>query len=294
MKEKETISIVCVCGNHFAVLLAALMKSLELNHKTDENIDLYIIDDKINRTNKLKLNKSVDKNIINIIWLKMADCIPAQFNLPKDKSTYPIKIYMKLFIPYFMPQEIKKVIFLDVDMIMLEDVSTLWNIDLKGNVIAAVQDQFIKVAGNWGGIQNYEAFGLEKDTTYFNTGLVVFDTKKWLDENITERVLNCTNDNQEFASFGDQYGLNAILGKSWLELDVLWNRYAYSEEERPYNIHFTGRKPIYKTYEFNQHYKEIFFSYLNKTEYRNFKPIGETSRYISKFNNIINKLKKMI
>jgi lipopolysaccharide biosynthesis glycosyltransferase len=177
---------------------------------------------------------------------------------------------------------------------MLEDVSTLWNIDLKGNVIAAVQDQFIKVAGNWGGIQNYEAFGLEKDTTYFNTGLVVFDTKKWLDENITERVLNCTNDNQEFASFGDQYGLNAILGKSWLELEVLWNRYAYSEEERPYNIHFTGRKPIYKTYEFNQHYKEIFFSYLNKTEYRNFKPIGETSRYISKFNNIINKLKKMI
>ncbi|WP_316810264.1 glycosyltransferase family 8 protein [Pedobacter heparinus] len=291
---KETISIVGVCGNHFAVLLAALLKSLELNHRTDENIDFYIIDDKISYKNKLKLNRSVDKKTINLIWLKMSDCIPKQFDLPKDKSTYPIKIYMKLFIPYFMPEHVEKVIFLDVDMIMLEDVSVLWNIDLNGHPIAAAQDQFIKEVGNWGGIQNYEDFNLTPDTKYFNTGLIVFDIKKWLNLNVTEKVLDCTNENQKFASFGDQYGLNAVLGKDWYQLDPLWNRYAYSEEERPFNIHFTGRKPIYKTYEYNEHYKELFYNYLYQTEWKNFKPIGETSRYLSKLNNILSKLRKMI
>lgn len=291
---KETISIVGVCGNHFAVLLAALLKSLELNHHSNEKIDFYIIDDKISHKNKLKLNKSINKDVINLIWLKMTDCIPKQFNLPKDKSTYPIKIYMKLFIPYFMPKHVEKVIFLDVDMIMLEDVSVLWNTDLDDNTIAAVQDQFIKEVGNWGGIQNYKDFNLTAETKYFNTGLIVFNIKKWLDLNVTERVLNCTNENQKFASFGDQYGLNAVLAKDWLQLDPLWNRYAYSEEERPFNIHFTGRKPIYKTYEFNDNYKTMFYNYLNKTEWKNFKPIGETSRYLSKLTNILNKIKKML
>jgi len=291
---EKTISIVGVCGNHFVVLLAALLKSLELNHHTEEKIDFYIIDDKISHKNKLKLSRSVDKNIINLIWLKMSDCIPKEFDLPKDKSTYPIKIYMKLFIAYFVPKDVEKVIFLDVDMIMLEDVSTLWNIPLGNKTIAAVQDQFIKEVGNWGGIQNYQDFNLTADTKYFNTGLIIFDIKKWLSSGFTEKILTCTNNNQKYASFGDQYGLNAILANDWLELDPLWNRYAYSEEERPYNIHFTGRKPIYKTYEYNENYKQIFYSYLNMTEWKNFKPIGETSRYLSKFNNIINKLKKMI
>ena len=57
MKKEETISIVCVCGNHFAVLLAAMIKSLEINHKTAEKIDIYVIDDKINSKNKSKLLK---------------------------------------------------------------------------------------------------------------------------------------------------------------------------------------------------------------------------------------------
>lgn len=294
MEGQETISIVTVCANNFAVLLAALLKSIELNHRTPEKIDFYVVSDKISSKNKAKINRSIDQNIVNVIWLKLSDCVPQQFEFPKDKSTYPISIYMKLFIPYFIPKHLEKVIFMDADMIMLEDPGTLWNIDLKGHVIAAVQDQFIKEVGNWGGVQNYKDFNLTADTKYYNGGLIVFDIQKWLSLDLTAKILKCTNENQEFASFGDQYGSNAILGNKWLVLDPLWNRFAYSEEERPFIIHFTGRKPIYKTYEFNEDYKKIFFHYLNLTEWKNFKPLGETNRYLGKITNILTKLKKMI
>lgn len=294
MEEKKTISVVSVCDNHYSILLVALIKSIEANHHTSERIDFYVVSDKISSRNKSKINKSINKNIIKIFWLEMSKCIPKQFELPTDKTSYPIKIYMKLFIPYFMPQHLEKIIFLDVDMIMLEDISNLWYTDLEDKVVAAVQDQFVKTMGNWGGIKNYREFNMTADTKYFNTGLLIFNTKKWLDLDITTKVINCTNENREFVVYGDQYGINAILANQWKELDHLWNRFAYSEEERPFNIHFTGRKPFYKTYEFNENYKRIFLDYLAQTEWENFKPVGETKRYLKKINNLLEKLRKLI
>jgi len=293
MDKQETISIVSVCDNHYAILLVALIKSIEVNHHTSENIDFYVVSDKISPQIKSRIDKSINKSIINIIWLEMEACIPKQFELPTDKTSYPVKIYMKLFIPYFMPQHLEKIIFLDVDMIMLEDVSTLWHIDLGDKIVAVVQDQFVKVMGNWGGVRNYEAFNLTADTKYFNTGLLVFNTKKWLELDLTTQVIKCTNDNREFVVFGDQYAINAILANQWKELDQSWNRFAYSEEERPFNIHFTGRKPFYKTYEFNEKYQKIFLGYLALTEWKNFKPVSETKRYFKKVKNISEKFKKL-
>lgn len=293
MKEQETISIVCVCDNHYAILLAALLKSIEANHKTKEKIDVYVVEDGFTGKNKSKVSNSIKSNQINIIWLPMKDCLPKGAKVPVDKSSLPLNIYTRLYIPQFIPKEIKKVIFLDVDMIVLEDISVLWHTDLGDNIVGAVQDQFIQIVSKWGGVSNYADLGIDADNKYFNAGLMVIDIDKWNEADITDKVINCIFENSALAQFQDQYGLNAVLAKVWYHLDPLWNRFAYSEEKRPFLIHFTGRKPIYKTYEFSQDYKAIFFGYLNQTEWKNFKPVGETTRYIKKLSNILEKFKKL-
>lgn len=47
MKSTNTISIVVASDNFFAIMIAALLKSIDLNHFTEEHIDFYIIDDGI-------------------------------------------------------------------------------------------------------------------------------------------------------------------------------------------------------------------------------------------------------
>ncbi|MDB5157951.1 MAG: hypothetical protein JWR50_2658 [Mucilaginibacter sp.] len=294
MKEQEPISIVCVCDNHYAILLAALLKSIEANHKTREKIDVYVVEDGFTGKNKNKVSNSVKSDVISIIWLPMKDCLPKGAKVPVDKSSLPLNIYTRLYIPQFIPKGIKKVIFLDVDMIVLEDISVLWHTDLGDNIVGAVQDQFIQIVSKWGGVSNYAELGIDADNKYFNAGLMVIDIEKWNEADITNKVINCIFENSALAQFQDQYGLNAVLAKVWYHLDPLWNRFAYSEEKRPFLIHFTGRKPIYKTYEFSEDYKSIFFEYLNQTEWKNFKPVGETKRYIKKLSNILEKFKKMI
>ena len=294
MKEINSISIVCVCDNHYAILLATLIKSIESNHHTGEILEFFLVDDGISVKNKQKIIDSILPLNTILNWLPIEECLPNNTKLPIDKGSLPLSIYIRLFIPYFIPSRISKIIFLDVDMVMLEDISRLWNTDLGDNIVAAVQDQFIQIVSRWGGINNYKQLGIPAENKYFNAGLMIIDIPKWEAAGITDKVLDCIKNHKNSISFYDQYGLNAILYNRWYSLDPLWNRFAYSKEKKPYLIHFTGRKPIYKTYPFNENYRDIFYEYLKQTEWKNFKLIGETSRYFKKASNYLGKLKAFI
>ena len=120
-------------------------------------------------------------------------------------------------------------------------------------------------------------------------------TKKWREQDITVRIIDCINNNKKFVNYPDQYGLNVVLANKWLELSPLWNHFSTIDPtEKPFLIHFVERKPIYQSYNYNVEFKKTFYLFLNQTAWKNFKPIGESSRYIKKIKNILNKLKKMI
>jgi lipopolysaccharide biosynthesis glycosyltransferase len=52
MKTSDRISVVLACDDHYIVLLAALLKSIEMNHVSDEIVDIYIVDDQISKRSK--------------------------------------------------------------------------------------------------------------------------------------------------------------------------------------------------------------------------------------------------
>jgi lipopolysaccharide biosynthesis glycosyltransferase len=294
MQELKSIAIVCVCDNHYAILLAAAIKSVETNHHTEEKLEFFLVEDSISEKNKLRISNSINTGTTTIHWIPASACIPEDASLPVDRSSAPLNVYIRLFVQHFIPKHIKRIIYLDVDMIMLEDVSKLWNTDLGDNIVAAVQDQFIQIVSRWGGVSNYEHFGIAADNMYFNSGLMIIDIEKWVKADVTKKVIACIAEFTHLALYQDQYGLNAVLYKDWYALNPLWNRFAYSEEERPFIIHFTGRKPIYKSYEYSENYRKIFYTYLAMTGWKNFKPIGETSRYFKKLNNLLEKVLKKI
>ncbi len=288
---QDPISIVCVSDNHYVVLMAALLKSIEINHHSEEDINVYIVDDGIKKGNKKRLMESIDNNKIKVIWIKINDAIPKNFKLPVDPSSYPKNIHVRIFIPYFIPESVKRVIYMDVDMIVLKDISELWNKNIENNIIGAVQDsispQFKSETG--GGVDNYLELGLTADTKLFNSGLIIMDIEKWKKADMSKNVMDILDKNMEFAMFGDQYGLNVGFVNKWFELEKEWNAFADRLHENPSLIHFFHRKPIYQSYSNRVEYKEIFYSYLKQTKWKNFKPIGEFKRYIKKMFNVLNK-----
>ncbi|KIO78774.1 glycosyl transferase [Pedobacter lusitanus] len=290
MKLNNRISVVVACDNHYVILMAALLKSIEMNHLSEDIVDIYIVDDHISKVNRQKLTASLVLEKINLIWLKMSEIIPEGVKLPLVNNSYPLNTYIRLLIPYFIPKEIKKVLFLDVDMIMLDDISNLWRIETGDKVIGAVNDN----AGDHEktireGIENYQELGLDPDQKYFNAGLQLINIEKWQEQDITQKTFDAINSNKKYAGLGDQYGLNISLIGNWHEIDRMWNCFSVCTDPKPKLIHYFHRKPIYKTYAYN--YREEFFYYLNLTAWKGFKPIGETTRYMKKINNIFEKIK---
>ena len=154
MPKTDTITLVVVSDDHYVILLAALIRSIEENLSAGINLDLWIISDGVTDEHKAKMNASVNPGISSLHWHNIEDVVQGAA-LPKDRSSYPLNIYARLFIPYFIPESIEKVLYLDVDMIVLEDLSKLWKTDITDHVLAAVLDSRVQTFDNsWGSRQN--------------------------------------------------------------------------------------------------------------------------------------------
>jgi len=289
MQNTESITIVTICDNQFVVLMAAMLKSLEDNHHSGEAIDLYIVSDNISAKNKTKLIASLSTHKLNLIWIPIEEALPKQFKLPRDKSSFPANVYMRLCIPYFIPAEVTRAIYLDADMIVLEDISKLWHIEMGDYNLAAVTDLSGVVSSPWGGISNYLELGLNPKSKYLNAGLMVLKPQEWRKLNITAQAFDCAANNAAHLNFAEQYTLNVVFNENWFELDPLWNWFAQEEYSSPYLIHFTGMKPIFKGYSGQANFKEHFFYYLKQTKWADCKP---KSDLISNLKKLYNKIEK--
>lgn len=285
----ESITLFMVADNHFSVMLSVLLKSIEETHSGDETIDIYIVNDGISSKNVRKIHQTVTSEKINLFWQNIDDVIPSRVVLPDDKSTFPLNTYVRLLGEYFLPQHVKRAIYVDVDMIFLKDVSDLWKVDLQGRVIGAALDREKLVSFQWGGIRNFEKLGIPAESKYFNAGILLIDVEKWKKIKATELIIRIVNENADYASFPDQYGLNVLFANEWYELDPRWNSFAQDELTEPFLIHFTGVKPIFKGYRFNESYKNEFFAYLERTPYKGFTPKHNVASYLKKFYNLKSK-----
>lgn len=287
MVSQTKITLASIVDNHLAIMQGALLQSIQDHYQAAEKIDYYLITDNLSEINRNRLCHRIDK--INLIWIDINTAIPHNIELPLDRSSFPMNIYARLFIPHLVADNIEKVIYLDVDMIVLEDISKLWEIDLKSHPVGGVLDRSKTVSNEWAGIRNYKELGLAENTGYFNTGMFVINNRRWKQENYAMRIINCLSENIKFSSFPINYGMNVIFANQWLALDSRWNAYAMEEIEKPFIIHFAGRKPIFRTYNYNQHYKHIFYTYVEKSAWNGFKPIGEKNRLFKKLYNKIEK-----
>ena len=288
---KDTISIVVASDNFYAILIAALLKSIDVNHKTHEHIDFHIIDDGISNKFKKQLETIVDPSRLTIFWHTSKSIIPSNLSIPVDTSGFPMTTYLRVFAPNVVGLDVHKLLYIDVDIILQDDISKLWHMSTGEHVIAAVQDIAKTVDCDWGGLPNYKELGLDPKTKYFNAGVLLINTDKWREQNISAEIIGALIKYKETVQLGDQYGLNVVFATKWEELDPKWNWFASLEKGNPSLIHFLDIKPIFTTYNSNEYFKQEFFRYLDMTPWKNFKLINGKNRL---FRKAFNKIKKAL
>lgn len=250
-------------NDQYAKHLGVMLTSLLVNTKNRDLIKIFVIDGDISATNKSKLNKVVGRFMKKITFLTPNKEIFR--TLPTNSTIGYItkETYFRVGLSKLLDKSIKKVLFLDCDLIVKEDISELWNTNIKKHVLAAVDESCLFYSHNKERLK--KELGLPKDSPYFNAGVMLLNIKKWRKTKTSKRIANYLQAHPKL-KYMDQDALNAVLHKEWLRLDYKWNyttfHWAALPLVQPAIIHFSGRK---KPWNSTIRYKEEYFKYLKSS-----------------------------
>ncbi len=308
----NSIVLVCAADDNYSMPLAATTRSVVASMQNPQNLSLYIIDGGISGANKERIIQNLQSQQVKITWIKARR---SQFKNMQISSTVTIAAYYRLLIPAFLPNEIEKAIYIDSDVIVRSDIEALWNQDIGDNYLLAVQDMGAPLVSSSRGLVNYQELGIPADSKYFNSGVLVFNLKKWRQNNTSLEVIKYLNDYKQYVRWFDQDGLNAILAGKWGELNARWNQMPYlfrfgswqespfSEEEynnllnHPYIIHYSTREKPWND-NCNHPQKELFYEYLDNSIWSNWyveqAAKKRRQKQMAVFQNLYGSLKKQI
>lgn len=282
--SRSPIIIAVTCDRKFAPPLTVMLKSLLANATGARRFIIYVLSDGLRSSDRKTIQRSlIDRRaeirFVALDWRSLA-------NLKLSRHASPA-VYFRLLIQTVVPEEVDRLIYLDSDLIVNTDVQALWEMDLHGKTLLAVQEQCRDsqtVSGPFA-LPNYLELGLPPDAKYFNSGVMLINLKKWRDTDVSGRALAYLHTYREKVLWWDQDALNAVLAGDWGELDHRWNvltqtftnpswhdgpvkdRSAYEAMIRhPYILHFNTRSKPWE--QGNQHpRRSLFFHYLSLTRW---------------------------
>ena len=132
---------------------------------------------------------------------------------------YPREMYYRLLAPHLLPDQIKRVLYLDPDILVINPLRPLWEMDLQGKLFAAAAHTGVTELAN--GI-NQLRLGTEQD--YYNSGVLLMDLETGRREIVPQEVFQYVEQHRKELILPDQDILNALYSEKILPLeDVLWN-----------------------------------------------------------------------
>lgn len=181
-------------------------------------------------------------------------------------------VYARIMLDRLLPAEVKRVIYLDCDMMVMAPMEKLAELDLQGHAIAAVEEpSALQIANGRDARRNRDL--IDPADPYFNAGLVVIDRERWREAQIPERLAAYSADGTMNRIYYDQDLLNIVFRNDVFWLEQRWNLIGprrVHEALNPFVLHYTGeRKPwnLFSQAAFARSYRhvmtnELYYRYL--------------------------------
>lgn len=193
--------------------------------------------------------------------------------------------YARLFLPDLLPQEVKRVIYLDCDLLVLDSLLPLWEYPLKEtHEVGAVEDSCCANP------TYYSRLHLSpEEHRYFNAGVLLINLEAWRKGEFVKRAVELLHNNSLPLDYADQDVLNVLCVGRTTYLPFRYNlqeamlrRYVpeISDESRrliveslpcPAIIHFTYLLKPWNYVSFHP-YRRHFYHYFDQTDWKGERP----------------------
>ncbi len=239
--EKNNIPIVFGVDNNYIKYLSVTIQSIYENSSDNNSYDLIIFHEGI----KNKYKKSIKKQIVNkpnfsVRFIEISKYINV-FGKAFFHSSRHISIasYYRIFIPLLL-SKYDKCIYLDSDTIVTEDISELFNTQLKnGNLIAGTKEllfeETYKNLPEKLRLYYKNEVKLKHTNSYFNAGVLLLDIKNIIKSNHHIKAFHAVK-NISKPHMHDQDILNSVFQNSFQHIGYQWNFMVNLFSYKNYNI----------------------------------------------------------
>lgn len=258
------INLCFASSDEYAEHLCISLKSIFSNKKHDEEFNIIIIANDISDKNKKNITSVVESN--STVRFITADneiinrnCI-LRTDVPHITS---LTTYYRFLLADIIKED--KVLYLDCDLIVNKSLSELYNTNINDFYIAGVRDSYEK--------ENCQRLNLTK---YINAGVLLINLDLWRKDNITEKLLQWSFENQKKILWLDQDVINVVLQDKIKYLDNIYNaqvselKFGLTKDfnkiaDKSVIVHYVGYKKPWQ----NNHFQlsRYYYKYLLKTKF---------------------------
>ena len=253
--SKKIIPIFFACDDNYIPFLGTALHTLITKASKKYHYEVYVLTNGINETNQTRIHALETSNLtINFYNIneKIADHVDLLSSRLRDY--YSVAIYYRMFIPTLFPQY-DKAIYLDADLILMGDISELYNTNIEGKLVAAVNDRLVLDVPVFAEYSE-KAVGIPAHE-YFNSGVLVMNLKKFREDDIEHKFLALLQTYNFDSVCPDQDYLNVLCRNDKVLLNIGWNKMPLPDKDFKYS---DLRLIHYNSFEKPWHHDHVLFS----------------------------------
>ena len=265
----NTLDFAFCVNDGYVPYICVTIKSI-LSHRKKNRIQIHILTDSISPQNRKRLDRlfcnlqdafyqiiSVDKRLLSGLTTR----------------SWSIFAWFRIFLPQYLPSDIKRVLYLDADTLVTDDLSELCALKMDEAAIAGVPDPLTFEP------ETFIRCGYRFDQQYVCSGVLLMNLDYWRQHDLTSSVLAYAKKHTDSLRFPDQDAINAVCHDCKIILPLRFGVQAsfftsacfykkpYVHEillclEHPAIIHFAGNAPWIK--EWATHYYQKEWEYYNR------------------------------
>lgn len=209
----EPVSISFSVSDNYSQHLAVVLTSVLVNNPSSRFV-FHVLHRNITEANQARI-RELERMYGNceVKFHLIDDSQFAKFPIPPELEHVTQEMYYRYILPDVLADE-DRTIYSDVDVLCVGDLRPLWEIDLKGNLLAAVLDD----KTGW----KRSLLGMDKGD-YYCSGLLLMDLAAMRKGDFTAKLFEATVKYSQKLSWPDQDVINIVFDGKILTLPDIWN-----------------------------------------------------------------------
>jgi len=284
---ETAVPVVLAANDYYAPILCTCLESIREHINAEIQYDIVVFHTNISKHNQNKIGSIFGNNLNVRLQFINISSIVADYKLDAREHITTETFYRFLILDIM--KDYDKVIYIDCDLVVNEDIAKLYQVEMGDNLIAGTLDaDFIgqlNIPGATTLEYSREVLKLKDPYKYFQAGVLVFNVPEMRKRTTVKELLEIAD--QDLYRYSDQDILNVLCQGRVTYLDLRWNHIfdcygeriknvivwdpvflyeGYMEAKKdPYIIHYAGFcKPWDEPIE---EFGEVFWNYARRTPY---------------------------